>query len=55
MLGVGNPFSEKMFQQPCVLHGLGAGWNWKADQADQPDQADQSGPPEAVHSWQLAP
>ena len=49
MLGVGNPFSEKMFQTHCVLHGLGAGRNLKAD---LPDQAD---PPEVVRSWQLAP
>ena len=48
MLGVGNQFSEEMFPQHCVLHGLGGGRNLKADQPDQPDQADQA---EVVRSW----
>ena len=47
-----NPFSENMFRNHCVLMGLGAGRNLKADQAGQADQLD---PPEVVRSWQLAP
>ena len=38
-----TPFSEKMFQNHNVLHGLGAGRNLKAEQADQADPSRSSG------------
>ena len=52
MLGVGSPFSEKSFKKHCVLHGLGAGRNLKADEADEPDEADEG---KMVHHWQFGP
>ena len=52
MLGVGNPFSEKMFQKHCFFHGLGAFWNSEADEADEPDEADEG---KMVHDRQFGP
>ena len=52
MLGVGNPFFENMFQKHCVLHGVGAGRNLKADEADEPDEADEG---KMVHDRQFGP
>ena len=44
-----TPFSEKMFQIPDVLHGLGAGEGAGPDEPDGPDD------PEMVHSQQFRP
>ena len=49
MLGVGHPFSEKMFQKHLFFHGLGAARNLKADPADPPDEA------EMVHGRHFGP
>ena len=49
MLGVGNPFSEKMFQKHRFFHGLGAAWNSEADEADEPDEG------KMVHDRQFRP
>ena len=46
MLGVGNPFSEKMFQTHRILHGLGAA------RRSSPDPAH---PLEMVHDRQFGP
>ena len=35
-----TPFSEKMCENPSVLHGLGAARRSEPDQPDLPDQAD---------------
>ena len=52
MLGVGNPFSEKMFKKLGFLHGMGATWNLKADEPDEPDEADEG---KMVHGRQFGP
>ena len=48
-------FSEKMCENPAVLHGLGAAWRSEADQADQPDQPDQADEGKMVHDRQFGP
>ena len=40
MLGVGSPFSEKMFQKHWYFHGLGA---TRHSEADEPDEAETAG------------
>ena len=47
-----TPFSEKMCENPSVLHGLGAARNLKPDLPDQADQADQA---EMVHGRHFGP
>ena len=47
-----TPFSEKMCENPSVLHGLGAARNLKPDPANPPDPANL---PEMVHSRHLGP
>ena len=47
-----TPFSEKMWESPSVLHGLGAARNLKADPADPADLPD---PAEMVHSRHFGP
>ena len=49
MLGVGHPFSEKMFQKHLFFHGLGAARNSEADVPDVPDEG------KMVHGWQFGP
>ena len=52
MLGVGNPFSEKMLQNIDFYTVWEPAWYTKAD---PPDPANPPDPPEMVHSWQFAP
>ena len=47
-----TPFSEKMCENPSVLHGLGAARNLKPDLPDLPDPPD---PAEMVHSRHFGP
>ena len=49
MLGVVNPFSDKMFKNIDFYTVWEPAWYTKADPANPPD------PPEMVHSWQFAP
>ena len=49
MLGVGNPFSDKMFQKHLLLHGLGAGVVHKAG-SSQSRQSSGNGPQLAVRT-----
>ena len=46
MLGVGNPFSEKMFKNIDFYTVWEPAWYTKPDPPD---------PAEMVHSWQFAP
>ena len=55
MLGVGSPFSEKMFQKHRFLYGLGAARNSEADVPDVPDEADEADEGKMVHGWQFGP
>ena len=48
-------FSEKMCENPAVLHGLGTAQFSEADQADQPDQPDQPDEGKMVHDRQFGP
>ena len=50
-----TPFSEKMCENPSVLHGLGAARNLKADLPDPADEADPADLPEMVHSRHFGP
>ena len=47
-----TPFSEKMCENPAVLHGLGAARNLKADPAYPPDPANEA---EMVHGRHFGP
>ena len=49
MLGVGNPFSENMFQTHRFLHGLGAARHSEPDEADEEDEG------KMVHDRQFGP
>ena len=55
MLGVGNPFSEKMLQKHRFLHGLGAARNSEPDEPDEPDEADEADEGKMVHGWHFRP
>ena len=52
MLGVGSPFSEKMFKNIVFFAVWEPAWYTKADPNNQDNQ---NNPPEMVHSWQFAP
>ena len=52
MLGVGNPFSEKMFQKHAFVHGLGAA---RHSEHNEPDEADGPDEGEMVHERQFGP
>ena len=47
-----TPFSEKICENPSVLHGLGAARRSDPDQADQDNQADEG---KMVHDRQFGP
>ena len=50
-----TPFSEKMCENPSVLHGLGAARRSEADQPDQADQPDRPDEGKMVHDRQFGP
>ena len=52
MLGVGYPFSEKMFQKHRFFHGLGAARNSVPDVPDEADEADEG---KTVHDRHFGP
>ena len=47
-----DPFSEKICENPSVLHGLGAARRSEADEADEPDEPDEG---KMVHDRQFGP
>ena len=55
MLGVGNPFSEKMLKKHKFSHGLGAARHSEADEPDEADEAYEPDLPEMVHDRQFGP
>ena len=55
MLGVGHPFSEKMFQKHRFFHGLGAARSSEPDEADEADVPDEADEGKMVHGWQFGP
>ena len=50
-----TPFSEKMCQNPTVLHGLGAARFFPPDPPDQADEPDEPDEPEMVHNRHFGP
>ena len=55
MLGVGNPFAEKMFQKHDFYTVWEPAWYTKADPGNPGNLPDPADPAEMVHSWQFAP
>ena len=55
MLGVGNQFSENMFQKHRSLRGLVAAGHSEHNEADEPDEVDCPDEGKMVHDRQFGP